>query len=135
MKLPLVLSDSEDYNSKCNRMNVALKYSPKDNVISVIIFKFILEVINKAPLLNSYYLTYSFQGVLVEKKANLYIKISLSDSCGKQISSKKIWCSNNKLVYDFSKEIFFHLNDHNAENCSILLELKKHSGFGVKSKY
>ena len=44
MKLPLIISEDENYNSKQNKLNVALKFSPKDNNINIIIFKCVLEV-------------------------------------------------------------------------------------------
>ena len=135
LKLRLLISENENYNAKYNKMNIALKYSPDENIISIIVFKFILEVkssiqIYKFPLLHFFY----FQGMVIEKKSQLYIKITLMENF-QTLSTKKVWCSNNKLVYDFSKEIIFNLNQHDANHCSILLEVKKHSGFGIRSKY
>ena len=135
LKLRLLISENENYNAKYNKMNIALKYSPDENIISIIVFKFILEVkssiqIYKFPLLHFFY----FQGMVIEKKSQLYIKITLMENF-QTLSTKKVWCSNNKLVYDFSKEIIFNLNQHDANLCSILLEVKKHSGFGIRSEY
>ena len=47
LKIPLIESDEEKYSSKSNRMNVALKFLPNENRISIIIFKCFLEVIFK----------------------------------------------------------------------------------------
>ena len=38
------MSEEENYASKQNRYNIALKYSKKENLVSVIIFKCFLEV-------------------------------------------------------------------------------------------
>ena len=74
-----------------------------------------------------------FQGIFIEKKSNLYIKISLIEK-KKEFSSKKVWCSNNKTTIDFSKEIVLNLHDRDARNCSLLFQLKKYSGLGSRSK-
>ena len=47
LKIPLIESDEEKYSSKSNRMNVALKFLPNENRISIIILKCFLEVIFK----------------------------------------------------------------------------------------
>ena len=73
------------------------------------------------------------QGVYVEKKSNLYVKISLMEN-DKMFSSKRVKCSNNKTIIDFSKEIFFNLQDKDAWKCSILIEMKKDLGVGSRSK-
>ena len=70
----------------------------------------------------------------VEKKSNLYVKISLIES-DKVVSSKKVKCSNNKTIIDFSKEVYFNLQEKEARKCSFLLELKKDLGVGNRSKY
>ena len=74
-----------------------------------------------------------FQGIFIEKKSNLYIKISLIEK-KKEFSSKKVWCSNNKTTIDFSKEIMLNLHDRDARNCSLLFQLKKYSGLGSRSR-
>ena len=74
------------------------------------------------------------QGAYVEKKTNLYVKISLMEN-DRVFSSKKVKCSNNKTIIDFSKEVFFNLQEKEAQKCSILLELKKDLGVGNRSKY
>ena len=38
------MSKEENYVSKRNRFNIALKYSKKENLLSIIIFKCFLEV-------------------------------------------------------------------------------------------
>ena len=73
-----------------------------------------------------------FQGIFIEKKSNLYIKISLIEK-KKELSSKKVWCSNNKTTIDFSKEVILNLHDRDPRNCSLLFQLKKYSGLGSRS--
>ena len=73
-----------------------------------------------------------FQGIFIEKKSNLYIKISLIEK-KKEFSSKKVWCSNNKTTIDFSKEVILNLHDRDPRNCSLLFQLKKYSGLGSRS--
>ena len=75
----------------------------------------------------------SSQGIYVEKKSNLYVKISLIEN-DKVFSSKKVKCSNNKTIIDFSKEVFFNLQEKDARKCSILIEMKKDLGVGSRSK-
>ena len=52
----------------------------------------------------------------------------------KELCSKKIWCSNNQSIIDFSKEVFFNLNDRDVSKCSLFLQMKKYAGFGTRSK-
>ena len=74
------------------------------------------------------------QGVYVEKKSNLYFKISLMEN-DRVFSSRKVKCSSNKTIFDFSKEVVFNLHEKEARICSILLELKKNLGVGKRSNY
>ena len=75
----------------------------------------------------------SSQGIYVEKKSNLYVKISLREN-DIVFSSKKVKCSNNKTLIDFSKEIFFNLQGKDTRKCSILIEMKKDLGVRSRSK-
>ena len=70
----------------------------------------------------------------MEKTTKLYVKITFMEN-KKDLASKKIWCSKNKKIIDFSKEILFKLQSQEVENCAVKIQLKKYSGFGVKSKY
>ena len=136
IKLPLLMSEEENYASKRNRYNIALKYSKKENLLSVIIFKCYLEVWTHIQFSHTQHMTYkiiSSQGIYVEKKSNLYVKISLREN-DIAFSSKKVKCSNNKTIIDFSKELFFNLQEKDARKCSILIEMKKDLGVGSRSK-
>ena len=131
IKLPLLMSEEESYFSKRNKFNIALKYSKKENIMSVIIFKCFLEVKMILPIHNN--IIHLSQGVYIEKKSNLYVKITLKEN-DKVFSSKKVKCSKNKANIDFSKEVFFNLLEMEARQCSILIELKKDLGVGNRSK-
>ena len=47
------MSEEESYFSKRNKFNIALKYSKKENIMSVIIFKCFLEVKMILPIHNN----------------------------------------------------------------------------------
>ena len=74
-----------------------------------------------------------FQGIFIEKKSHLYIKISLFEK-NKEFCSKKVWSSNDKTGINFSKELKLNLQEREARNCSLLLQLKEYSGIGLRSE-
>ena len=47
------MSEEESYFSKRNKFNIALKYSKKENIMSVIIFKCFLDVKMILPIHNN----------------------------------------------------------------------------------
>ena len=63
----------------------------------------------------------------------MFIKISLVEK-KKKICSKKVWCSNNKTTIDFTKELKLNLQERDARNCTLLIQLKKYFGIGLRSK-
>ena len=132
MKIHLVASDEEQFYSQKTQMNIALKYSVVEDFISVIIFKSILKVKKERKFELQYYISFSFQGVFIEKSSKLYAKVTLLEN-NKELASTKVWCSNNKKIYDFSKELQFKLHRKHPENCKIIVQLKKYTGFGFKS--
>ena len=69
----------------------------------------------------------------LEKSSKLYVKITLTEG-NRDLASKKIWCSSNKKIFDFSKELLFKLQGKLPENCAVKIQLKKYSGFRLKSK-
>ena len=74
-----------------------------------------------------------FKGMFLEKSTKLYAKVTLLEN-NKELASKKLWSSNNKKMFTFSKELIFKLNGKNPENCSLQIHLKKQAGYGFKSK-
>ena len=132
MKIHLVASDEEQFYSQKTQMNIALKYSVVEDFISVIIFKSILKVKKERKFELQYFISLSFQGVFLEKSSKLYAKVTLLEN-NKEVASKQVWCSSNKKIYDFSKELQFKLHRKHPENCKIIVQLKKYTGFGFKS--
>ena len=73
-----------------------------------------------------------YQGVYIEKKNKLYVKISLMEK-NKVLATRKIWSDNNNMT-DFSKEVFFPLAEKDPADVEILIQLKRYRGLGAKSK-
>ena len=68
-----------------------------------------------------YFISFSFQGVFIEKSSKLYAKVTLLEN-NKEVASKKVLCSSNKKIYDFSKELQFKLHRKHPENCKIIVQ-------------
>ena len=110
------------------KLNIALKYSVIEDILSVIIFKCTFKVGNLSYVLNLFQMNI-FQ---TDKEDGLYSRTSLVFK-NEEVATKKKRCFKMKNLLDFSKEHKFKLDGESLSDFHINIELKNSTQILQKS--